>query len=153
MKKIFIVLLAILILFSISIPASAQEKIISSVRTDFEDGSYCVTTIVADLESICGTNAALSTKSGTKYCSYYDTNNSLQFTVSVRGSFTYNGTTANATSSQYGYHISDSNWFFVSGNATLSGATATSTCTFRLSSGTYKTLSVSLTCSAAGVLS
>lgn len=157
MKKTISITLCFAILLSIfSMSVSAgnveAEATINSSVTIFEDGSYCVTTISEDSSDIqpCATS---STKTATKSSRYYNSAGELQFTVLVRGKFTYNGSTATATYANYGYSISDTSWTFSSGEASRSGATATAKCTFRLTLLYSKTLSVSLTCSPTGVLS
>ena len=153
MKRIIVTILcAVLIFEAFCLSASAQEISESSVRIDYPDGSYCIQTIVVERSNSPFFTAA-STKAGTKSSRYYSASNVLQFTVTVRGTFSYNGTSATATSAQYGYSISDNAWSFVSGSASCSGATATATCKFRSSPTASKTLSVSLTCSPTGVLS
>ena len=83
----------------------------------------------------------------------YNANNVLQLTLRIRGTFTYDGTTATATSAQYSYTISQESWKFVSANASRNGATATVVGTFRNSGSYNRTFTVSLTCSPTGVLS
>lgn len=154
MKKAFLsILCAVLILQMFCISASAFDAPSNSVRICFSDGSYCVQTIVAETNDYCENLAVSSTKTGIKSSRYYNANGVLQFTVSVRGTFSYTGTTATATASQYTYTISDSSWSFVSGRSYCSGVTATASCTFRSSAAVQKALSVSLTCSPTGVLS
>ncbi len=124
----------------------------STVVAVFEDGSYCVTTIIQE-EVASSSRASTQIKTGTKAKNYYNASGVLQFTLIVRGTFSYDGSTATATKAQYGYSISQTAWTFVSARTTRNGATATAIGTFR-QSGTYdRTLSVSLTCSPDGVLS
>lgn len=155
MKKTVSILLSlalVLSLFPMHVFAADEVPATNSTRTDFEDGSYCITTITEE-ESEMQTYATSSSKTGTKSSRFYNSNGELQFTVLVKGTFTYNGSTATATYANYGYSISNTDWTFSSGKASRSGATATAQCTFRLTALYSKTLSVSLTCSPSGVLS
>ena len=145
-------LLTLILLWNVCFPAYAAEKPPVGVRTDFPDGSYCITTITVEQIVPSVSDGTRYSITGTKSNAYYNGDN-LQFTVSVRGTFTYDCNNAWATSSQYGYHISNTSWSFVSGSSSCSGATATATCTFHNTNGSNRTLSVSLTCSPLGVLS
>ena len=116
----------------------------------FEDGSFRVTTVTV-LES--GLTGDRSTVTGRKTEKFYNSNGVLQFSVYVKGTFTYNGTTATAIDALCGYQIYDSSWSFYNGFRSCSGATATATCTFSFSGGGHRTESASLTCSPSGVLS
>lgn len=153
MKRLLSVAICFVLFFAIRpVPVlaesfEAEEKVSVTV---FSDGSYCVTTVTVLDVSPAGTR---STVTGTKTNKYYNSNGVLQFSVHVVGTFTYNGTTATATESQYGYRIYDSSWSFYNGFSSCSGATATATCTFSFSDGGHRTESASLTCSPSGVLS
>lgn len=128
-----------------------QSESLHTVHYEYyEDGSYCVITVEENTALQEGTRAM---KTGTKSKAYYNNNGVLLFTVYVYGTFSYNGTTATATSASYGYSISSTSWSFASGTASCTGATATAICSFRNTQGTLKTISASLTCSPAGVLS
>lgn len=118
----------------------------------FEDGSYCITTIIQE-EILPSSRGTAQTKTGTREMKVYNANNVLQLTLRIRGTFTYDGTTATATSAQYSYTISQESWKFVSANASRNGATATVVGTFRNSGSYNRTFTVSLTCSPTGVLS
>ena len=160
MKKLISFLLcALLITAMLSTSAFAMDTeppILSSTKTVFEDGSYCITTITEVREHLktsfpeAGTRA---TKTASKTTSYYNANNQLLFSVTVTGTFSYNGSTATASNAKYSYSITDSAWKFVSGSAGCSGSTATASCKFKHGSLYSKTLSVSLSCSPSGVLS
>ena len=151
-KTVLSIALSFAVLWSFCFSAFAVENPPTVIRTDFPDGSYSIRTVVVVkiYPSSDGTRYSIT---GTAYQNYYNSNNVLQFTVSVKGTFTYNLENAYATSAQYKYSISNSAWSFVSGSASCSGATATASCTFHLANGPNKTLSVSLTCSPLGVLS
>ena len=153
MKRVFAGLLCLILCCGLlAVPAAAGEaEPEESVSTTvFPDGSYCITTVSVLQLQATGNRATIT---GTKSKDYYNSNGILLFSVIVKGTFTYDGTTATATASQYGYRIYDASWSFYNGFSSCSGATATATCTFSLSGGSYRTLSVSLTCSPTGTLS
>lgn len=135
--------------------APITSAIVSQSTTYFEDGSYVITVITEDIAGNCFavSSAASQTKTGSKQAHYYNASNVLQFSILVNGTFTYDGTNANAIKSQYGYRISASNWKFVSGKSSYAQATATATCTFKYINRYDKTLSTSLTCAPDGTLS
>lgn len=151
-KLIYFVVCAILVLSTLGISAaSAKTETLQTEKIVFSDGSYCVTTI--EELSVNENSRAQATKTGTKTNYYYNANDELQFYVVVRGTFTYNGTTATATDSNYGYSIANTAWSFVSGRSSAAANRAFASCTFHLSSAGDKTLSVALYCSPTGVLS
>lgn len=155
MKRFFCGALSVILLLSSLFSMAAAEEAHSETRLSlcyFEDGSYCVTTI-SDVQILFFDLDGRTTITGTKTKSYYDANDELSFSAAVKGTFTYNGTTASAVSSAYGYRIYKSIWSFSSGYSYCSGATATAVCTFYSSNYNYRTLTVSLTCSPTGVLS
>lgn len=151
-RKILTLFLTFVLLGNLCLTTQAARDSFVVNRTNYADGSYSVKMIIVEslVKEKDGTRYSTT---GTAYEHYYNANNVLQFTVSVKGTFTYDCNNAWATSSQYGYHISNTSWSFVSGSASCSGATATATCTFHNTNGSNKTLSVSLTCSPLGVLS
>ena len=154
MKRLFICFLCLILCFSLFPCHSSAEE--AGFDNDtvylivFEDGSFCITTMtILNLEF----SESKSTITGIKEEKFYNSNGVLQFSVSVKGTFTYNGTTATATNAKCGYTIYDSSWSFYNGFSSCSGATATATCTFSFSAGGHRTESASLTCSPSGVLS
>ncbi len=154
MKKLISLCLLLLCLlprtaFAAEFPAPAEQGVVVVV---LEDGSCCVTNIVQTelpLFSRAGTQIII----GIKTKNYYNASGELQFSLIVRGIFSYNGSTAAAVAAQYGYHISQPAWEFVSASTTRDGAAATVIGTFCQSGAYDRTLSISLTCSPDGVLS
>ena len=148
MKKLTLLTITIILLLSmLFIPVSAKEAI-TEVEY-FDDGSYCVSEIVVD-DSLA--SRTIYTKSGTKTNTYYSASGNALFSLSVRGTFNYNGTVARATASSYSYGINSSLWSFVSGSSSYTANKATATGTFS-SLGNQKTLSVTLACDQDGNLS
>lgn len=118
----------------------------------FADGSYLVTTIVSDAQAVMSERGAVNTKSGTKHYDYYNGSHELMWTFRVHGTFTYDGYRAEATSADYSYDIYSSAWSFDNATAGYTGATATATGSFTRYT-LPNSVTVSLTCSAKGVLS
>lgn len=128
-----------------SLAAAHQESI-----TYFSDGSYMVTTI--EVTETRQTRAASGTVSGNKTRDYYNSSNQLVWSITVYGTFSFNGSSAEATDADYSYEVYSSDWSFVSGSASYSGATATASGRFK--HGLLSTnATVSLTCSPSGKLS
>lgn len=132
--------------------ADSSPKV-TSYTSYFEDGSYYVTTI-EEFSSTTSSRANELEKSGKKTISSYDSSSNLLYSLTVYGTFSYNGTTAKATSSSYTYTVDSIFWSFSSGSASHSGASATATGTYKLLGflSTQK-LEVRLTCSPSGTLS
>lgn len=148
MKKFFAFALAVLCVCT-ALPATsvcAEESI-----ERLEDGSYIVTTI-----SYQGSRAS-NTRTGSKERTYYANDNTKLFSLTVKGTFKYDGTSASCTSSTYSYNIYDSSWSLKSATATKSGATATAEGTFAKKvlgiTTMTKSLTPTLTCDKDGNLS
>lgn len=149
MKRLVSILLLIVSIFTLAVlPTVAEER--RTEITYYEDGSYCVTEIIIAENAM---NRAISTKTGTKTNTYYSATGNTLFSLSVRGTFNYNGTVARATASSYSYSITSSAWDFVSGSSSYTANRATATGTFENSLGSEKTLSVTLYCDQDGNLS
>lgn len=135
--------------------AAAAEKPASQPVIQYdEDGFYSVTTILYSKQQIDNSARATEQKTeGEKRIDTYDESHQLLWTLWVYGTFTYNGSSARATSATYSYQIYNSDWTFKSGRAYCSGASAIATATFQSSQNTSKTTTVRLTCSPTGQLS
>lgn len=144
-------LLLIAILCTIfCVPAYADVE--ETETTYLPDGSYYVTTI-RTLSTDIAPYGAVKRISGEKNRERYDANGKLVWTLTVTGSFTYDGKTAEAIDADYSYAVYDTSWAFVSGSATCFDATAQASGTFRQGALTRQTTTVSLVCSADGTLS
>lgn len=151
-RKITSFLLALLILLQLPINAGAVEyNVCSEEIFYFEDGSSMVITI---LES---NSRAAGTKSGTKQCTYRDSEGELSWIATLSGTFTYTGTSSTCTSSSINVTIYDSLWYNVSKSASKSGNTATGTVTMGLKvlgvTVSKPTYNLTLTCDKDGNLS
>lgn len=144
-------IICLIVILSLFCAFAAAEPVADTVRIDLEDGSYCIITLT--VQETPRVRSGRTTVSATKIKEYYDGNDKLVWSLSVHGTFTYDGTTAEATAARYSYEINDSDWSFKSGSASYSSATATANGTFLYLKLWPNTDSVSLTCSPKGVLS
>lgn len=155
-KRLLTMLIIALFASSLSIPTVyATECPIEYTRDEdvvyLPDGSYVITTI-SDENGHASTFSTTKTKNGSKTSTVYSATGSAQYSLTVHGTFSYNGSSASARSSSYSYTDESPLWDFLNASSYCSGATATASGTFK-SSIQSKTLSVSLTCSADGTLS
>lgn len=138
---------------ALAFSAAAADGETTPQITHFADGSYIITTIEYDRpQGEAAAASAQSVKSGTKINEYYNSSDELAWEFCVHGTFTYDGSTAEATDADYFYEIYDSSWSFVKASASCSGATATATGSFKLLLVPHS-VTVTLTCSPKGVLS
>ena len=111
-RRIISLCIAACILTIMMIPAASAAENSSSCETVcFDDGSYMVVTIQEGVER------ASNTKSGNKVYTYYTSDDELVWKVTLRGSFTYNGTTSSCTSSSVSINVIDDSWYTVSQSA------------------------------------
>ena len=151
-KRSFCCMVVLMMLVAMVLLLVSESEVQTVDRIDFEDGSYVIVTISEDSEIATWSLAASKTKSGTKAYNAYSSSDELLWKLSVHGTFTYDGTSAEATDADYSYSIYNSDGSFKSGSASCSGATATAKGTFKHGL-TSDSASVSLTCSANGTLS
>ena len=152
MKKIvsMLVIVSFLMIFPLKVYASQPKSDAFSELEYYEDGSFAIITIQTEYRT-------RGTRSGTKNYSYYNSGNELQWTVTLKASFNYTGTSANCISSSTTYSVSNSAWQITKATASYSGSTATGEFTAKKYflnipvQTVNKTLT--LTCSPTGVLS
>lgn len=130
--------------------AQAQDNTIKDVVV-LPDGSYIITEIHEEPLSTFYVSSE-ETKNASKTSTGYSVTGDKLYSLTVYGSFTYDGFTACAVSASYSYTVYSELWSFSGGSASCDGATATASGTF-VSSLHSRTLTVSLTCSASGTLS
>lgn len=148
MKRVLALVLTVLLLSSFSMVAFAApaDKLISTTTEYSEDGSYIVTEIY---ESAIQPRTG---KTGYAESTYYSSNGSKIFVVTVNGTFSYvEAVTSAATSATASVSIYSNKASFVSKNAYTSGATAVATGTVNYSGDTI-TRTVTLTCDKYGNL-
>lgn len=149
MRRFLLLVVAILMLFStFTLCASAKEPedmLLSRSIEYLDNGDYIVTEIYQPMaQPFSGTN-------GYKSSTYTTSSGTRVFTVTVYGTFSYNGSTSSATSASASVDIYAANASFVSKNAYTSGATAYATGTVNYG-GVNITRTVSLTCDKNGHL-
>lgn len=152
MKKTlaFTLLLAILCctFFCFSTNATPATKV--SIEK-LDNGDY-IETFITYYEN----DDRVATKSGSKTANYKNSDGEIMWSVTVYGSFTYNGTTSSCTSVSHSTTSPGSNWSIKSSSSTKSGncATANAVATFKnlLISRDYP-MTVNLYCSPYGILS
>ncbi|MDD6011451.1 MAG: hypothetical protein PUC33_01255 [Oscillospiraceae bacterium] len=156
MKKISALLFSLLMILALSVNTFAvagTDDIPAETNTVyFEDGSYMVTEIMTE-----NTARATQTKSGSKVISFYSGDDEIQWSATLRGTFSYTGSSATCTASSITYTIYDSKWKIPTATASKSGNTATGHVVAKkyfLGIAT-KTVErdITLTCSATGTLS
>ena len=158
MKRFFVFCLSFILLVPVlGLHATANDKAYqqSTAATVeyFDDGSYIVITIAEQETALF----AATTKSGSKFVNYYNSDNEKVWTVTVYGSFSYTGTSSSCTASSVSYTIYNDSWKVKSATASRSANKAIGdfTCKFYLLGIPVKTVeqSVTLSCSSTGVLS
>lgn len=162
MSTVFILLLIVLPL-SLSVSASgngSEEQILGDHEVVyFEDGSYAIVTISEDpvLSDSQSSTKAAQTKSGSKSISFYSSNNVIQWTVTVSGTFSYDGSSATCTASSVSSVIYVNDWKVTSAVASKSGNKAIGDFTVKryvlLIPVQTETVKLTLACSASGALS
>lgn len=151
-RSIFSLLICCVIVFSIISPAYAVESSspISTKRIDFANGNYEIV-VITEEDTVCQ-GRTTNTKTGSKTSTYYNANNEAIYSVKVIGTFTYNGSTAKATSSTATVSLYSTAATYVSKSASYASnyATATGKVTYN---GIAASKTVTLYCSASGTLS
>lgn len=155
-KNIFIslILSIVLLIGCFSMPVYAAEgKTVSSTTVEyFDDGSYAVIIIIEEAN-----NSRASTKTGSKIYEYRNSDDVIEWTYKLTGTFSYTGTSSTCTAVSDSYSISNDSWHINSHSCSKSGNTAYGTVTMKLKflGITTKTVShdLTLTCSANGTLS
>lgn len=155
MKRIISVLLSLsifmLALVPFSIFANENNSDVQYIEY-FEDGSYIVTEIISQ-ESVSRATGVVKAKNE----HYYNSSNEKEWTVTITGTFNYDGKTASCTKAVTSYKIYNDRWEVTASNASKSGAKAIGNFTVKkyLLGIPTKTVNktVTLTCSKDGVFS
>ncbi|BFK22571.1 hypothetical protein F300043A5_08660 [Massilimicrobiota timonensis] len=153
-KKFFVSLICISAMMTISnVNALDYIDTYTYIEEEFDDGSYIEVTVE---QSNVLTRASSIT--GKKTASYKGSSGTIYWSVTVTGTFTYNGTTASCTKSSVSTKNNSVSWKLSNAKSSKSGATALASVTAKQhhQDGTVlKTVNqtVKLTCSASGKLS
>lgn len=146
--SVFLALILVLSCVSFSVMADTNENVVY-----LDDGYYIVYTVVENRDMQLNSSDATRTKTGSAIGRLYDRNDKLMASATVRGTFKYDGTSAEAVSSSYDYDIYASGWSLESGTSYCEGDTAFADVTFAKFLARDMRLIVTLTCSPTGVLS
>lgn len=124
MKKFLVLFLTTILLLTLPFSVFGQTNIGTTTSENtyieyFEDGSYIVTEIIST-ESVSRATGVIKTKNE----HYYNSGNEKEWTVTVTGTFNYDGKTASCTKSVVSYKIYNDKWKVTSSNASKSGAKA-----------------------------
>ena len=124
MKKLCSIVTVLFMLLSFNtIGYAAENKTVyeeNEYVEYFSDGSYIVTTI----EEIASPLSATKTATAPKTSKYYNSKNELEWTVTVTGTFNYDGKTASCTKAVTSYKIYNDRWEVTDANASKKGAKA-----------------------------
>lgn len=151
MKKLITLLLAAACMLSLTAPAMAHGAEDRIIR--YDDGSYLVISTMEMPETRAG-----NTTTGNTKATYYNGDHVLQWTVTLYGAFTYNGSSSTCTKASINVTISGSDgWSCTSKTADASGSSAVGSATIiRTVSGeavSTRTVPLRLTCDQNGNLS
>lgn len=131
MKKIFISLLTIILLFVTTIPVNAASPVTKTVKiTTFENGYRAIITT----ETFENVTTARAASSITTSRTYELENNSGKIVAAFKltAKFSYNGSTSSCTSATYSTSIFNDEWSFTEASANRSGNRATGSFTAKL---------------------
>lgn len=155
MKKLRICLLTILFVctYSISISANGTQK--TTIIQTFDNGSYIESTLQENSDPFF--RSATQKKTGRKTNTYKSSSGKIIWSVTVKGSFTFNGKTSSCTSSTVTTSCPGAGWKITNSSANKSGATASASATAKkyIDGKCINTIArtVKLTCSKSGNLS
>lgn len=131
MKKVVLILLAMMLLSSVmAVPVMATETTREVVEV-YEDGSYAV----LEKTEVIVSNARSSTvsKSASSTCHYYNGNDEEQWSYTLNGTFLYRyGSGAQAQNRSDSYKIYNSEWSMVSHDSSVGSDTVYGTVTMKM---------------------
>ena len=126
MEKIFISLLLTFIIFIPINNVSALEKNNEYSTFEYESTDNYYETIITYDNQLA---RAVNSVSGHKTITCKNSAGKTLWSLTVKGSFTYNGSTSNCTSASVSTSVVDSNWKIASKSSSKSGNTAKATVT------------------------
>lgn len=154
MKKLFVLMLSVSLIFAVIHPCFAEDRVQDNQveYTYFEDGCYIISIISDETTGIERRSTTTTTKSKTS--TYYNNSDVALWYVKVTGSFTYGDGSAKCNSSSVTAGSYSSNWKISDKSASKSGASATAKATGKLYDGSIviQTVpeTVTLTCTSQG---
>lgn len=150
------------VLCSVPVQAYDDSKPFSAVNMQvvdvehLENGDYIETVLITNNNGSADASILSSTKSGAKTKNYKNSSGAIMWSVTVRGTFSYTGSSATCTSATRSTSAPGTTWSIKSSSVSKSGNTATAKATATHTYGTTSndiSMSVSLSCSANGTLS
>lgn len=135
--------------FVLPTAAKVSDSAVTTTEVELLPNGDVIETVLVTFEQPDG---AKSTASGQKTKKYKNSSGAVMWSVTVYGTFSYNGSSATCTSATRSTTCPGSGWTIVSSSASKSGNTATAKATARYNNSDY-TRSVTLQCSANGTLS
>ena len=107
MKKFSSIILALLFIITSSICSFASQISINSNNETikYEDGSYVIISITTDHNDFYTTS-----KSAKKDYKFFNSKDELQWTATVYGTFSFNGTTSSCIKASTAYKIYNKSW-------------------------------------------
>lgn len=152
--KIIALLTVITVIVAMSATAFADtSSTIKSVEREyFPDGSYAIVETVIDENNGISLFASENSKSASRTYTYYNSNDRKEWDFTLKGTFSYNGSTAKATAASTSYNVYVSGWKCSNRKAWTTGATAKGSATFTYNSLMSKDITLGLKCSAKGTI-
>ncbi len=151
MKKKLLCMVVLAMIIPILITSASAVCDDKTVVKYYDDGSY----LTEEINEY--TVRASGSKTGSKSHTYYNSDDTALWKVTLTGKFTYTGSTSSCTSSSISSTMYDSAWYTISKSASKSGKKATGTASIgeKLLGVTVRTIPVnlSLSCDANGKLS
>lgn len=150
---VFVIILALITLMAFPVYASTEKEIpITTTEVEvFNDGSYAIIDTTVEQSNI-SLLATTKTKSASRTYTYYSSNDTKEWDFTVKGTFSYDGSSAKATAVSTSYNIYVSGWKLSSRESSKSGATVSATGKFKYSLMT-KTTTIGMKCSNTGTIS
>lgn len=147
---VIIILLLITIMASLSLTATASAQEIDRDYIHCDDGTYIIVTLTIEENPTISTFGSYQTRTATKTFYKYDPQDRAIGTMSLTGTFRYDGTSAKATSSSI-IAAGRNGWALIAKSSSKSGATVSGKASFR-KSGDIQMLPGTMTCSKTGVV-
>lgn len=143
------------ILFNITVSAATTDK--AEIAIEYLDNGDYIENVITDDTSNSGISIyATNTITKTKTSYYKNSSGTVLWSVAIKATFSYNGSTSTCTSCSHSTTAPASSWSIKSASHSKSGNTATAkataTHTTSVGSADY-TRSVTIKCSATGVVS
>lgn len=155
MKQKIVICLVLLCLIVTCTPCAfaLNNTTFSNIETEyFHDGSYAVIETIAE-EPTISAFATTKTKSASRVYTYYNASDEKAWDFTLKGTFSYDGSSSKATAVSTSYNTYISGWKCSSKESSKSGATVTGTAKFKYNYILTKNITLGMKCSASGTIS